>query len=229
MPGSIELPPGRVEPAPAKAQFNPRLTAPGVRPRPPRPHGYRLARPGTRLLARLVDIAAVLVLNVVVNGWFVYQYWLEIAPFLSEAWRRSQTGKVTLNDLPPVGDQAGNLQLVIVVLAAALWFAYEVPAVANTGQTPGKRLFRLKVVRLESDQPLGFGRSLRRWNTMGLPTLLWLCLIGFVLQLIDVLFVPFDHPLHQALHDKSAHTAVVVVPPAATSEKERPDEPVDPT
>ena len=69
------------------------------------------------------------------------------------------------------------------------------------------------MVRLESDQPLGFGRSFRRWNTMGLPTLLWYCCgSGFILQLIDALFVAIDRPLHQALHDKSAHTVVVAAP-----------------
>lgn len=162
-----------------------------------------------------------LALNVAVNGWFVYQFWLEVSPTVREAWRRSLAGE-SMSDLPTTGD-AGNLQLVILVLAAALWFAYEVPAIANTGQTPGKRLLRIRVVRLETAEPLGFGRSFRRWNTMGLPTLLWWCFgIGFLLQLVDVLFAVFDRPLQQALHDKSALTAVVSV--AAPAAKESPDE-----
>ena len=193
---------------------------------PPRPHGYSLASLGSRLVARLVDIGLVLGLNVLVNGWFVYQFWIEVSPVLSEAWRRSLAGE-SMSDLPATGD-AGNLQLVILLLAAALWFAYEVPAVANTGQTPGKRLLRIKVMRLESAEPLGFGRSFRRWNTMGLPTLLWWCFgIGFLLQLADALFVLFDRPLQQALHDKSAYTVVVSV--ATAPAKEPPDEPPDPS
>ena len=193
---------------------------------PPKPHGYPLATLGSRLTARLVDIGLLLGLNLLVNGWFVYQFWTEISPVISEAWRRSLAGE-SMSELPEAGD-AGNLQLVILVLAAALWFAYEVPAIANTGQTPGKRLLRIKVVRLEASQPLGFGRSFRRWNTMGLPTLLWWCFgIGFLLQLIDALFVLFDRPLQQALHDKSAYTVVVSV--AAAPAKETPDEPADPS
>ena len=98
------------------------------------------------------------------------------------------------------------------IFTAALWFAYEVPAVANTGQTLGKRLLGLKVMRLENPGRVGFGRSLRRWNTMGLPTLLWMCCgIGFVLQFIDALFIAFDRPMRQALHDKPAPTVVVQV------------------
>lgn len=204
-------------------------TLPGT-PAAPRPHGYQLATLGARLVARLVDIGAVLALNVLVNGWFVYQFWIEFWPVVTEAVRRGLAGDAS-SELPQVGGDAENLPIVILILAAALWFAYEVPAVANTGQTPGKRLLRIKVVRLESAGPVGFGRSFRRWNTMGLPTLLWWCFgIGFVLQLIDAMFLLFDRPLQQALHDKSAHTAVISVaagsPPAP---KETPDEPADPS
>jgi uncharacterized RDD family membrane protein YckC len=196
---------------------------------PPRPHGFPLATLGSRLVARLVDLGLVLALNVLVNGWFVYQFWTEISPVLSEAWRRSLAGE-SMSDLPGAGD-AGNLQLVILVLAAALWFAYEVPAIANTGQTPGKRLLRIRVVRLENAQPLGFGRSFRRWNTMGLPTLLWWCFgLGFLLQLVDALFVLFDRPMQQALHDKSAFTVVIsVAADGPTAPKEPPDEPAHPS
>jgi uncharacterized RDD family membrane protein YckC len=176
----------------------------------PRPHGMPLAASGTRLLARLIDIFVVLLLNVLVNGWFVYEYVREVSPFYREVWNRWQQGDMSRAGLV-FSDRAGNLQIVIVLLAAALWFAYEVPAVANTGQTLGKRLLGIRVIRLDNPQRLGFGRSFRRWNTMGLPTLLWCCGIGFLLQLVDALFVAIDRPLHQALHDKSALTVVVHV------------------
>ena len=58
----------------------------------------------------------------------------------------------------------------------------------------------------------------RRWNTLGLPTLLWPCFcLGFALQLLDALSPLFDHPMRQALHDKRAQTVVVHAPrPRAT-------------
>lgn len=200
---------------------------PGYRPTaPPQPHGYPLATLGARLVARLIDISLVFLLNVLVNGWFVYQYVQEIWPIVTEAQQRMLNGE-PLGDLPE-SSQAQNLMFIILIIAAALWFAYEVPAVANNGQTPGKRLLGIKVVRLEADQPLGFGRSFRRWNTMGLPTLLWFCFgVGFLLQLIDVLFALFDRSMQQALHDKSAHTAVVALTPHPR--KEAPDAPADPS
>lgn len=173
----------------------------------PRPHGHPLAPIERRLAARVVDILAVLALNVVVNGWFAYQWWQDVAPYLAEFQRRWQAGLPT-NDIPQP-QRAGGLQIAITLIAVALWFAYEVPALANTGQTLGKRLLGLKVLRIEEDAPPGFGRAIRRWNPLGLPTLLWTCGIGFILQFFDCLYVVIDRPLHQALHDKSAATIVV--------------------
>ncbi|HEY8473546.1 MAG TPA: RDD family protein [Natronosporangium sp.] len=180
---------------------------------PPRPHGHALATIGARAVARLIDIGIVALLNLLVNGWFVVQYWQE-----TEQFRKAVQAGEDLSDLPPLGDQAGGLLLTILVLAVALWFAYEVPAVANSGQTVGKRLLRIKVVRLEQAGPVGFGRSFRRWNAMGLPSLLWCCCgVGFIMQASDFLFGLFDRPLQQTLHDKSAHTVVISLEDQPTS------------
>lgn len=186
---------------------------------PPRPHGYALAPFGPRLVARLIDIGVVLLLNVLVNGFFVWRFVQEIEPLLREAMRRSMAGDRSTDGLPQVSPEADGLQVVILLIAAALWFAYEVPSLANSGQTLGKRLMGIKVVPLTADEPLGFGRSMRRWNLLGLPTLLWCCGLGFLLQLLDCVFPVFDRPLRQALHDKRAQTVVVHVPrrQAATS------------
>jgi uncharacterized RDD family membrane protein YckC len=218
-PPMAPLPPGtRLPPPPPGYPYPPYgYTVPLP---PPRPHGQRLASPGLRLVARLIDFGAVLLLNLVVNGWFIWRYAQEVAPLYREMNRRAQEGEPLFQNLPQAGDQANGLQIAILLIATALWFAYEVPATANTGQTLGKRIMRIKVLRLESADRLGFGRSMRRWNTLGLPTLLWYCCgIGFVLQFVDCIFVLFDRPLHQALHDKSAATVVVEVPRQARVEE----------
>ncbi|MGK5743179.1 RDD family protein [Micromonospora sp. URMC 103] len=181
----------------------------------PRPHGLPLAGYGARLVARLIDLAVLLALNVVVNGWFVWRFYQEYAPYVREVTRRFEAGNTSREGLPAIGEQAGSLQLAILAIIVALWLAYEVPAVASTGQTLGKRIMRIKVVSLPTDEPIGFGRSLRRWNTYGgLPTLLWCCFgLGLLFQLLDALSPLFDHPMRQALHDKRARTAVVQLPP----------------
>ncbi|MER7267496.1 RDD family protein [Micromonospora carbonacea] len=198
------------------------------RPPLPRPHGLPLASFGARFVARLIDFGAVFLLNAVVNGWFVYRYVEEVTPYFREVLRRSMAGDTSTDGLPQPGEQAGGLQVAILLIATALWFAYEVPAMAGNGQTLGKRLLGVRAVPVEADQPLGFGRALRRWSTLGLPTLLWYCCgFGLLLQLVDALSPLFDHPLRQALHDKRAQTVVVRLPPRATTPSGGPAEPAD--
>ncbi|MET8363843.1 RDD family protein [Micromonospora sp. NPDC005194] len=188
------------------------------RPPEPRPHGLRLAGYGRRLVARLIDFGLVFALNVLVNGWFVWRWLDELMPYWREAFRRGMEGNTSTEGMPPISEQTGLLQVVIVVIATALWLAYEVPAMAANGQTIGKRVMRIKAVPIAADQPLGFGRALTRWTTLGLPTLLWYCAgLGLLLQLVDSLSPLFDHPLRRALHDKRAQTVVVEVPATATS------------
>ncbi|GAA1754460.1 RDD family protein [Luedemannella helvata] len=175
---------------------------------PPRMHGLPLASPGARLVARLIDIAAVLGLNVIANGYFVYLYIAEIWPPLSAAMRASLAGQV-VDTSTLQSSRASTLQFIIILVGIAVWFAYEVPTVAATGQTFGKRVMRLRVMRMESAQPMGFYRSWRRWSVMALPTLLWVCCVGFFIQFFDNLFVAIDRPLRQAIHDKGALTVVV--------------------
>jgi uncharacterized RDD family membrane protein YckC len=179
----------------------------------PRPHGLTLAHVGTRFVARMVDALALFVLCAVANAWFAIQFWQAFGPYWSELWRRAAAGDTSTTGMPALSDSAGTLLLAMCIAVTAVWFAYEVPATANSGQTLGKRLLGIKVVRLESAEPLGFGRSLRRWSRLGLPTLLWYCCgVGLLLQLIDCLFAAIDRPLHQAVHDKTAGTVVVQVP-----------------
>ncbi|GAB3967805.1 RDD family protein [Plantactinospora veratri] len=189
---------------------------------PPRPHGLELAPLGARVLARLIDISLVLLLNVVVNGWFVWRFVQEVEPVTREIWRRALAGESTTEGLPQVSPQADGLQVVILLIAVALWFAYEVPSVANTGQTIGKRVMGIKVVPLAETEQLGFGRSFRRWNMLGLPVFLWSCCgIGFLIQLVDCALAFFDRPLRQSLHDKRGQTVVV----RSTSSARSPAEP----
>lgn len=171
-----------------------------------RPHGLALAGLGRRLVARLIDIAVVFLLNVLVNGWLAYQWWLEVEPIV-------RSGD-PLAASEAASARSGYLILTMLFLATALWFAYEVPATGNSGQTLGKRLLGIKVVKLEDPTPLGFGRAFRRWSRLGMWTPLWNCAgIGLLAQLIYTGSVLFDQKLQQSLYDKAAGTVVVAAPP----------------
>ncbi|GAA3770474.1 RDD family protein [Micromonospora maritima] len=199
------------------------------RPPAPRPHGLPLASYGSRLVARLIDFGVVFLLNAVVNGWFVWRYFEAISPYLRESMRRALNGDTSTEGLPQIDEQAGGLQIAILLIATALWYAYEVPSMAARGQTFGKRVMGVRAVPIEADQPLGFGRATRRWSTMGLPTLLWYCCgLGLLLQFVDAVSPLFDQPLRQALHDKRAQTVVVQLPRDRTDPRTAPRDRADP-
>jgi len=215
-PGAIVLPPG----TPLPPGLRPQGTVPSGAVQvllPPqslpsrdsvRPHGYALASLGSRLLARLVDILVVAVLAGAVTGWFIYQYVRDVGPTLVTMYRQQLAGQPMPD--ATTSERSAWLQVVILVLIAALWFAYEVPSIAGSGQTLGKRLLKIKVVGLKEDQPIGFRRAIRRWNPLGIWVLLWSCCgIGFVMQFIVGMTPIFDWPLHRGIYDRSADTVVV--------------------
>ncbi len=176
----------------------------------PRPHGLPVAPLGLRVLARLIDLGVLLGLNVVGNGWLVYLYLSDIWPAVRKIQEQMIQPNPNYDLVPAIPSRAQWIVLAIPLVAAALWFAYEVPAIAQRGQTLGKRAVGIQVLPLESTEPLGYLRSMRRWNPFGLAVLLYTCCgIGFLLQLVDALSPVFGGPLHLAFHDRSAGTVVV--------------------
>ncbi|GIH11724.1 hypothetical protein Rhe02_97910 [Rhizocola hellebori] len=219
------IPPEGPLPLPPPPPAEPPAPAPGQVPPPPsgipyrmlpqaRPHGMILASPGARLVARMIDIALILLLNVLINGWFVYQWLTHAIPYMSKIMQALYDNQPVTEITRPA--DMDNLLLVIALIFAALWLIYEVPATARGGQTVGKRAARIKVVRMESEEPLGFPRSLWRWSFMGLPILLLGCCGPFfiALQMADVFWVAVDRVQRMALHDRSAATYVVKLPGA---------------
>jgi uncharacterized RDD family membrane protein YckC len=173
-----------------------------------RPHGLDLASPARRLAARAIDFAALVVINLIFNGYFLYQWFMESISFF-QSWL--ETGEI---DSAAAG-RINELQLIISIIAYALWFAYEVPVTHTRGQTLGKMLLGLRIIPMEGPQRLPFRRCFRRWHWFGLPLLLFVCcgVFGFVIPFIDNLFVATDQFLHLAWHDRTARTFVVRVPP----------------
>ncbi len=186
---------------------------------PIRPHGLMLAGVGSRFMARLVDVLAVLVLAAIANVWFAVEFWRSFRP----VWEWAMAGPQSLETIPRSAEQAGEMIILMSIVLTAVWFAYEVPAMANSGQTLGKRIFGIRVVKVEADERLGFGRSFRRWFRLAWPTPFWLVCYGLpvIIQFIDCLFVAIDRRLHQALHDRISHTVVVQVPRPSRPETAR--------
>jgi uncharacterized RDD family membrane protein YckC len=218
-PAGTAPPPPRPQPAPVPPPPPPGLPAgpppPGVRwignvpfvLARPRPHGLPVAPMGLRFLARLIDFGVLLGLSLVANSWLLYLFVSDFGPYASALFKAAEQGSRAAQPAIPNGIKyTFTLVPLIVVL---VWLAYEVPAIAHSGQTYGKRVVGIKVMALEGTQPLGFARALRRWNPLALPVLLWTCGLGFILQLVDSISPCLGGPLHLALHDRTAATVVV--------------------
>lgn len=179
-----------------------------------RPHGMALAGLGKRLTARLIDIFAVLILNIVVNGYFGYLYLQDFRPAF-----RNYMEEVAAGNTAPilqVTERMQTLSVAMVMIATLVWLAYEAPAIASSGQTLGKRILGIKVVPVEKNEPLGFARAFARWGRLGIWNLFWWCGVGLIVQFVFALSPAFDPRLRQAWHDKAAATVVVDVPPGGT-------------
>ncbi|MFI5955446.1 RDD family protein [Cryptosporangium sp. NPDC051539] len=159
----------------------------------------KLAPLSLRVLARVIDIVAVFLLCLVVNGYFFYQFAEAIGPNVNDV----------LLGREAVSSEASRLNWIIIILTIGLWFAYEVPATANSGQTLGKRLVGIRVVKVVDDSSLTFGQSIRRWLILMLPSPAGSFLCGFPLQLADLLWCIWDRPARQCLHDKAVTSIVV--------------------
>lgn len=191
----------------------------------PLPYGLPVAPLGLRFLARLIDLGLLLGLNVLGNGWLFYLYLSDIWPAVRAIENQMLQPNPNYDIVPAVPSRAQWILTVIPLVAMALWFAYEVPAISQRGQTIGKRIVGIKVLPLEGARlpgmpepppgvtvpaTIGFLRAARRWNPLGLPVLLYTCCgIGFLLQLVDALSPTFGGPLHLAFHDRAAATVVV--------------------
>ena len=145
----------------------------------------QLARPASRLVARLVDgaIFMVVLLIPLMIGVQDFDDWTE----------------------PSVGR---SLALLVIDLL------YEVALIATLGQTLGKMALKIRVVRADTGQVPGWGKSGGRWLVPAIPSLveylapsLWL--IG-LLSFLVYASLTWDK-WRQGWHDKAVQTFVVKV------------------
>ena len=159
-----------------------------------------LAGPGRRLLARVIDGLLVGLIASPVTVPLVGRY----LRYTSDA---AASGIRT-----DVYDQR-SLQLLtgIALVSLVVSFLYEVPQLARWGQTLGKRICRVRVVRRDGRGGAGIGPApaAMRWLVSGgVPAVPY---VGTVIAILDSLWLLWDRPWRQCLHDKVAATIVVRV------------------
>ena len=129
------------------------------------------------------------------------------------AQKKANTQKQTLQvEIDKINKRLSPWIVLIYVAAFFLMFLYLVPSTALSGQTIGKRIWKVRVVHLDGSRP-GVGGALRRF---GVPLLVGLFLavplkfqvIGFVVPVFGMIGW-VNKPNRQGMHDKLAKTIVV--------------------
>ena len=198
VPGSgYAVPPG-APPWPAA----PPWPGPAWGPPPPAiPDGRPLAESWERLVAYLVDNAIVSAVTTPVSlAVIVVLLW----PTIRAAVAAGAAGRTELTF--PLPRYAAAV-LAIVVLQAVVHFLYDGLYQSRRGQTVGKRLLKIAVVRLDG-APVTVGVTVRRWAVQFV-----LASVVPLLSLVNSAWLLWDRPYRQCLHDKAAGTAVIKVAP----------------
>lgn len=143
-----------------------------------------LAGLGRRFLARVVDSAVLVALDVLVGS------------------------AVLRGHMRHPGDASYGAQVLAGVLTFLLYFVYEGAMTAARGQTLGKMALGIRAARLADGSvpgPAGWARA----AVYALPGVLSALVIGPLFWLADSLWCAWDRPYRQCLHDKAARTVVV--------------------
>ena len=163
---------------------------------PPRPLPGSLAERGTRLLAATIDELILLAISLPMLFGAV--------PALAAL--VAGTGDLEALDTASIlHSMVGGPGTAITVVALLAWCIITAWLVAANGQSIGKRLVGIKVVRTDGSRA-SFARIFLLRNVVnGLPNLL--PYVGLLYQLIDPLLIYQES--RQCLHDKLADTIVV--------------------
>ena len=147
-----------------------------------------LASPGKRLVARIIDIALVAII---------------LAIF-------AIAGIVGLLAIPEAGEEAAGALILLgfggAVLVFLIFLIYEPALIATRGQTVGKMMMGIKVVRAEDGGLPGWGKAIGRWILPGLVFLIPFA--GWFLHMLVYLSLVWDDR-RQGWHDKMGTTVVI--------------------
>jgi uncharacterized RDD family membrane protein YckC len=153
------------------------------------PDGRLLASAGARFLARLIDAGVLLAAYVAV---------------LALLFGAAAVARAAGGTLPPAVIAVG-----VALAVLGLPYLYEVEfARRRGGRTLGKQALHLAIAPLAAGCPLSRGGLAKRWATTLVFNILTTVYVGY----LDVLWLLWDKPYRQCLHDKAAGTVVVQVP-----------------
>ncbi|MFI1971687.1 RDD family protein [Streptomyces cinnamoneus] len=151
---------------------------------------------GRRLAARLLDTV---VLGAVVSAVGVPLWGKSVEHIDAKVEQARQTGRTVTVWL--IDGTTGTYLAIVAAVLLVVGVLYEALPTAKWGRTPGKKLFGLRVLDIESHDTPSFGRTLRRWLVYGGLGVL-------AVGVVNALWCLFDRPWRQCWHDKAAGTFV---------------------
>ena len=169
--------------------------------------GERLAEAADRFLAFLIDSAILGAVMIVPIGIVIAVVFQRMSDRL-DIFRGAEPGEVPdafhhFGDLLKI-ELAGLAILIPLSLLAS--YVYYVTLAHRTGQTPGKKALNIRVVRVTDGAAITLGAARKRWlvnSAVGL--------FAPYFTYADHLWLLWDKPYRQCLHDKCAETVVVKV------------------
>ncbi|GAA0319538.1 RDD family protein [Actinoallomurus spadix] len=171
---------------------------------PPAPMDPTLAEWWQRLVARIVDGLILLVVTAPLLIWYFSWYLHKIRDVLPSDPEGEE---------PPIGRllhvevRLMGYSLLVGLVSALIAFGYEAVATARWGRTLGKRVMHIKVVALADRGAISGGTAVKRAAIYTLAP--QVPSAGGLFALLNVLWLLWDKPYRQCLHDKIAHTVVV--------------------
>ena len=176
------------------------FVAPGEEPRAPEVTVVELASPGSRILARIIDLGIALVFSAPLTITF-----LLIAHQHDHQYVLKLDAQAT-NTYTTLGMDGLGIALWVGALLALMIVAivYEGNRLSRGGQTIGRRLAGVRVVRMPEGLPLGRdGVGTRR------ALLFWVLAIIPVVDVLALGGVFWGRPYQQGLHEKLTSTATI--------------------
>ena len=152
-----------------------------------------LASLGARLGARVLDWA-------ILGACFAATFYVASLSFSATS---TGVAKDDIDNLVVIG-------FLFLLTFGTIFIAYETSMTALKGQTLGKMMTNIKVVRADNGEHVGWGKSIGRWAIPQIPLLFAPAIfyVGFVVSLLVYVSITWDQT-RQGWHDKAAGTLVI--------------------
>jgi uncharacterized RDD family membrane protein YckC len=164
-----------------------------------------LAEAWQRLVARLIDGLILMVIMSPLWIWFFTWYFHKITSIFPD----NPEDPAAMDHLMKAELNLMGVSLLFGLVGGTIVFVYDGFQHARWGQTLGKRAMKIKVVTLSGRAPLSAFAAVKRAALYAFAP--QVPGIGGIFGLLDSLWLLWDKPHRQCLHDKVADTVVIKV------------------